>query len=216
METVLIDYGAGNLRSAAKGLERMAAETGYGGDIVITSDAARVRTADRLVLPGDGAFGDCMAGVMGVPGLREALQETVIEKGRPFLGICIGMQLMAERGLEHGVHQGLGWVKGEVAFIERDDPSLKIPHMGWNQLDIQQTDHPVLAGLSDGAKPYAYFLHSYHLTKADVGQVLATTDHGGPVVAIVGRDNMIGTQFHPEKSQKAGLRLLANFLSWKP
>ena len=216
MEIVLIDYGAGNLRSAAKGFERMAAETGYEGRIVVTDDAKRVARAERIVLPGDGAFGDCLAGVMAVPGLRDALEEVVIEKRRPFLGICIGMQLMAERGLEHGVHQGFGWLTGEVAHIVRDDPALKIPHMGWNQLDIQSTDHPVLRGLADSAKPYAYFLHSYQFTKTRTPQVLATTDHGGPVVAVVGENNMIGTQFHPEKSQHAGLKLLANFLRWRP
>ena len=216
METVLIDYGSGNLRSAAKGFERMAAETGYPGRVVVTDDAKAVRAAERVVLPGDGAFGDCLTGVMSVPGLRDALEEAVVVKGRPFLGICIGMQLMAERGLEHGVHDGFGWIKGEVTRISRADPAIKIPHMGWNELDLQSTDHPVLKGLGAGAKPYAYFLHSYQFTKTSADQVLATTDHGGPVVAIVGRDNLIGTQFHPEKSQSAGLKLIANFLGWRP
>ena len=216
MEIVLIDYGAGNLRSAAKGFERMAAETGYSGRIVVTDDAKAVERAERIVLPGDGAFADCLAGVMAVPGLRDALEEAVIVKRRPFLGICIGMQLMAERGLEHGVHFGFGWISGEVARIVRSDPALKIPHMGWNQLDLQSTEHPILQGLGGAEKPYAYFLHSYQFTKTNPREVLATTDHGGPIVAIVGRDNMIGTQFHPEKSQQAGLRLLANFLRWRP
>jgi imidazole glycerol-phosphate synthase subunit HisH len=214
MDTVLIDYGAGNLHSAAKGFERMARETGRAGRIVVASDAASVARADRIVLPGDGAFGDCMAGVCAIPGMLETLHDTVIAKGRPFMGICIGMQLMAERGLEYGVHSGLGWIKGEIARITPRDDGFKIPHMGWNQLLIRAPDHPVLKGL--GEQPYAYFLHSYAYTTTDPNEVLATTDHGGEVVAIVGRDNMIGTQFHPEKSQTTGLAIIANFLKWRP
>jgi glutamine amidotransferase len=246
MKTVLIDYGAGNLRSAAKALERAAAESGAASVVDVVNDAASVRDADRVVLPGVGAFADCMAGVMRVPGLRDALEEAVIQKRRPFLGICVGMQLMAERGLEFGEHKGFGWLKGDIARLTPSDASLKIPHMGWNQLDIQQTDHPLLRDLShpslwEGArgrdgddprrlsssplpnpppegegKPFMYFVHSYHWVGAEARDVLATTDYGGPVVAMIGRDNIAGTQFHPEKSQQAGLQLLANFLRWRP
>jgi glutamine amidotransferase len=216
MKTVVIDYGAGNLRSAAKALERAARESGANETVSVEGTAAAVRAADRIVLPGVGAFADCMAGVMRVAGLREALEDCVIRARRPFLGICVGMQLMAERGLEFGVHEGFGWITGEITHLEPKDPALKVPHMGWNQLDIPSTDHPLLSGLGGAEKPYAYFVHSYHLTGADPRQVLATTDYGGPVTAIVAEGNLVGTQFHPEKSQRAGLRLLANFLQWRP
>jgi len=214
MSTVaLIDYGSGNLRSAAKAVERAAAEAGLSYDVLVTADADAVRRADRVVLPGVGAFADCKRGLSAVPGMLEALEETVIRGGRPFLGICVGMQLMAERGLEHGVHQGLGWIKGEVVPLEPADPTLKIPHMGWNELEVVR-EHPVLKGLPTGA--HAYFVHSYRIQCADPANELARVEYGGPVTAVIGRDNLVGTQFHPEKSQAAGLALIANFLTWQP
>jgi glutamine amidotransferase len=218
MQTVaIIDYGSGNLRSAAKAFERMAAETGLARAITVTADAAVVAAADRVVLPGVGAFADCYRGVNEPPGLRAALQTAAIDKARPFLGICVGMQLMATRGLEHGETPGFDWIAGDVVAIKPSSPELKIPHMGWNELNIRATDHPVLDGLAPGGRaPHAYFVHSYHLAAADDRNVLATTDYGGPITAMVGRDNLVGTQFHPEKSQAMGLRLIANFLSWSP
>jgi len=218
MQTVaIIDYGSGNLRSAAKAFERMAAETGLARTITVTADAAVVAAADRVVLPGVGAFADCYRGVTEPPGMMAALEAAVIEKARPFLGICVGMQLMATRGLEHGETPGFGWIAGDVVAIEPSAPELKIPHMGWNELNILAPEHPVLDGLAPGgAAPHAYFVHSYHLAAADSRDVLATTDYGGPITAMVGRDNMVGTQFHPEKSQATGLRLIANFLDWSP
>lgn len=218
MQTVaIIDYGSGNLRSAAKAFERMAAETGLARTITVTADAAVVAAADRVVLPGVGAFADCYRGVSEPPGMRAALEAAVIEKARPFLGICVGMQLMATRGLEHGETPGFGWIAGDVVAIQPATPALKIPHMGWNELNILAPQHPVLAGLAPGgAAPHAYFVHSYHLAAADSSDVLATTDYGGPITAMVGRDNIVGTQFHPEKSQVTGLRLIANFLDWSP
>jgi glutamine amidotransferase len=212
----IVDYGSGNLRSAAKAFERAAAEVGVAADVVVTSRADEVRRADRVVLPGVGAFADCKAGLDALPGMVAALEEAVAARGRPFLGICVGMQLMAERGLEHGVHQGLGWIKGEVTRLAPADPTLKIPHMGWN--DLRPTDggaaHPVLDGL--GAGTDVYFVHSYQLVCANARDRLATVDYGGALTAVVGRDNLVGTQFHPEKSQAAGLRLIANFLRWMP
>jgi glutamine amidotransferase len=218
MQTVaIIDYGSGNLRSAAKAFERMAAETGLARTITVTADAAAVAAADRVVLPGVGAFADCRRGVTEPRGMMAALEAAVVEKARPFLGICVGMQLMAARGLEHGETPGFGWIDGDVVAIEPSSPELKIPHMGWNELNILAPRHPVLAGLADGDRaPHAYFVHSYHLAAANRREVLATTDYGGPITAIVGRDNMVGTQFHPEKSQAPGLRLIANFLDWSP
>ena len=214
MSTVaLIDYGSGNLRSAAKAVERAAADAGLSTTVLVTANADAVRRADRIVLPGVGAYGDCKRGLSAVPGMLDALEEAVIKGGRPFLGICVGMQLMAERGVEHGVHQGLGWIKGEVVALDPSDPALKIPHMGWNELEII-TPHPVLAGLPAGA--HAYFVHSYHFRCADPANVLARVEYGGPVSAVIGRDNLVGTQFHPEKSQHAGLALIANFLQWRP
>lgn len=215
MRTVaLIDYGSGNLRSAAKALERVARETAAGCEILVTGDAERVRNADAVVLPGVGAFGDCRRGLDAVPGMTDALQEVAIAGARPFLGICVGMQLMAERGIEHGEHAGLGWIGGTVAGLEPSDPALKIPHMGWNELCSVDSDHPVLDGLGGGA--HVYFVHSFAFRDVEPRCVLAETDYGGRFPAIVGRDNLVGTQFHPEKSQRAGLRLLANFLSWRP
>jgi glutamine amidotransferase len=213
MTIAVIDYGSGNLRSAAKACERAAADSGLVEAVVVTSRPEEVATAERIVLPGQGAFADCRRGVAAVPGLEEALREAVIGRGRPFLGICVGMQLMAERGREFETVDGFGWIGGEVVAIEPDDPSLKIPHMGWNEL-TPRSDHPVLAGLPSGT--HAYFVHSFELRPADPANILAETDYGGPIVAAVGRDNLIGTQFHPDKSQMAGLRFIANFLRWRP
>lgn len=213
METVaLIDYGSGNLRSAAKAIERAAGEAESSYTVLVTSDADAVRHADRVVLPGVGAFADCKRGLSEVPGMLEALEEVVHRRGRPFLGICVGMQLMAERGREYGVTEGLGWIRGEVVKLEPADPTLKIPHMGWNELNIRHP-HPVLAGLPEGS--HAYFVHSYQFKLADPDTLIASADYGGPFAAVVGRDNLVGTQFHPEKSQATGLALIANFLRWK-
>jgi glutamine amidotransferase len=213
VKTVLIDYGSGNLRSAAKAFERAAAESGVATTITVSSDAADVRGADRIVLPGVGAFADCRQGLAALPGMEEALDAAVRRHGRPFLGICVGMQLMAERGLEFKTTEGLGWLAGEVVAITPRDASLKIPHMGWNEL-VRHADHPVLAGLDNGT--HAYFVHSYRMACAAPGDVLASVDYSGEIAAAVGRDNLIGTQFHPEKSQQAGLTLIANFLRWRP
>lgn len=213
---VIIDYGSGNLHSAHKAFERAAHESGCRAEVKVTSSADDVARADRIVLPGVGAFADCRRGLDAVPGMLAALEDSVRRKGRPFLGICVGMQLMARRGLEFGVTEGLGWIAGDVVAIEPADPALKIPHMGWNTLELQRA-HPLLAGLETGSDGlHAYFVHSYHLAARDSGDVVARTDYGGPVTAIVARDNMAGTQFHPEKSQRLGLGLIANFLSWKP
>ena len=208
MTVAIIDYGSGNLRSAAKAFEHVG-----GHDVLVTARADDVRRADRIVLPGVGAFGDCRRGLLALDGMLDALEEAVIRGGRPFLGICVGMQLMATRGLEHGAHDGFGWIKGDVVAITPDDPALKIPHMGWNNLSVRGT-HPLLAGL--GPDPHMYFVHSYHLAAEQDGEVLATADYGGSITAIVGRDNIVGTQFHPEKSQTLGLRLIENFLNWNP
>lgn len=214
MTLVIVDYGSGNLRSAAKALERASRDAGLRQDIVVTSAAETVAAADHIVLPGVGAFGDCRRGLGALPGMVEALHDTVMVKGRPFLGICVGMQLMARIGREHGDHPGLDWIPGEVVALRPRDPALKIPHMGWNDLQDLASNHPVLADL--GAHPHVYFVHGYELRPNDPAQVLAQVDYGGPVTAAVGRANMIGTQFHPEKSQAAGLRLLQNFLRWYP
>ena len=213
MTTAILDYGSGNLRSAAKAFERAAAESGSTEPVVVTSRGEEVAAADRIVLPGVGAFADCRRGLAAVPGLEAALVEAVIGRGRPFLGICVGMQLMAECGREFETVEGLGWLSGEVVAIEPSDPALKIPHMGWNELVVRAA-HPVLAGLPAGA--HVYFVHSYQFRPAEQADCLAETDYAGPIAAVVGRDNLIGTQFHPEKSQMAGLRLIANFLRWRP
>ena len=213
MSVAVVDYGSGNLRSAAKALERAAREAGYAGGVEVTSDPERVAAAERIVLPGVGAFADCRAGLEALPGMIDALEEAVIAKARPFLGICVGMQLMASVGREHRDTPGFGWIPGEVVALQPDDPQLKIPHMGWNELVIER-DQPLLAGLHTGS--HVYFVHSYALQPEDPAQRLAWVDYGGPVTAIVGRDNMAGTQFHPEKSQAAGLALLTNFLEWRP
>ncbi|MBE0562785.1 MAG: imidazole glycerol phosphate synthase subunit HisH [Ochrobactrum anthropi] len=214
MTIALIDYGSGNLRSAAKAFERAIRETGSAETVAVTADPEVVRRAARVVLPGVGAFADCKRGLTALPGMLDALTEAVIEGGRPFLGICVGMQLMAEVGREYEVSDGLGWIKGEVVALTPADATLKIPHMGWNELEGTAAAHPVLAGIEPGA--HAYFVHSYAMRCANPAEVLATVDYGGPVAAVVGRDNLVGTQFHPEKSQRTGLRLIANFLAWKP
>jgi glutamine amidotransferase len=216
MSVAIVDYGSGNLHSAAKAFERAARESGHDQPIVVTRDPDAVRRAERVVLPGVGAFADCRHGLDAVPGMVEALEETVRGKGRPFLGICVGMQLMAERGREYVVTEGLGWVRGEVDKIAPSDPALKIPHMGWNTL-AARTRHQLLDGIPLGPDGlHAYFVHSYQLRPADGADLVAEADYGGPITAIVGRDSMAGTQFHPEKSQKLGLALIANFLRWKP
>ena len=213
MIVAIVDYGSGNLRSAAKAFERAASENEIAAEIKVTSAAETVAAADRIVLPGVGAFADCRRGLKAVPGLEEALHEAVMIRARPFLGICVGMQLMAEAGREFETVEGLGWIRGEVAPIDPADPMLKIPHMGWNEIE-PQAPHPLLAGLGAGA--HAYFVHSYHFRLADPTDLVASTDYGGPLAAVVGRGNVAGTQFHPEKSQEAGLRLIRNFLCWHP
>lgn len=216
MSVAIVDYGSGNLHSAAKAFERAAREAGLGAAVAVTSDPDRVARADRVVLPGVGAFADCRRGLDAVPGMAEALEEAVREQGKPFLGICVGMQLMATRGLEHETTLGLDWIPGDVAAIEPDDATLKIPHMGWNTLDAGRV-HPLLAGIETGEDGlHAYFVHSYALQADRPEDVVATASYGGPVTAVVARDNLAGTQFHPEKSQALGLRLIANFLRWSP
>ena len=214
MSVVIIDYGSGNLRSAAKAFERAVREQGRTDTVLVSADAEDVRKADRIVLPGVGAYADCKAGLSALPGMLEALEKTVIQKARPFLGICVGMQLMAHVGREFEDCDGLDWIAGEVVALKPKPASLKIPHMGWNELTITASDHPVLDGITDGA--HAYFVHSFHLEADNDAHVLARVDYGGPVTAMVGRDNIVGTQFHPEKSQATGLRLIANFLNWRP
>ena len=212
MTTVLIDYDSGNLHSAEKAFQRMAAEGGH-GPVVVTSDPETVARATRIVLPGDGAFPACRRGLQAIDGLEEAIRAGVEQRGVPFLGICVGMQMLATWGREYADVAGFDWVQGEVARIAPADPALKVPHMGWNDLVIDQP-HPVLAGIETG--DHTYFVHSYAMRVADPADLLAHVDYGGPVTAIVGRANVVGTQFHPEKSQRAGLRLIANFLNWRP
>jgi imidazole glycerol-phosphate synthase subunit HisH len=214
MATAIIDYGSGNLRSAAKAFERMAGVVGLAERVLVTSRPEEVATADRIVLPGQGAFADCRRGLAAVPGLEDALRTAVIDRGRPFFGICVGMQLMADRGREFEAVAGLGWIEGEVVAIKPADPRLKIPHMGWNDLVLHGAPHPVFADVPAGT--HVYFVHSFELRPARHDDLIATADYGGAVVAAVGRDNLIGTQFHPEKSQAAGLQLIANFLTWRP
>jgi imidazole glycerol-phosphate synthase subunit HisH len=216
MSVAIIDYGSGNLHSARKAFERAVRETGLSREILVTSRPEDVLEAERVVLPGVGAFADCRRGLDRVSGMVEALDEAVSRRGRPFLGICVGAQLMATRGLEHEVVAGLDWIAGDVAAIKPSDRGLKIPHMGWNTLDVRRR-HPLLDGLKTGAGGlHAYFVHSYQLYADDAGDVVATADYGGPVTAIVARGNIAGTQFHPEKSQTLGLKLIANFLRWRP
>lgn len=212
MVTALVDYESGNLHSAEKAFERMAAEVG-GGTVIVTSDPDEVARADRIVLPGDGAFPACRAGLAGYPGLFEAVEHAVITKGRPFLGICVGMQMLASWGREYEDTAGFDWIGGEVVRITPEDPALKVPHMGWNDLVITGA-HPVLAGVETG--DHAYFVHSYQFHTDAAEQTLSHVDYGGDVTAIVARDNVLGFQFHPEKSQAPGLRMIANFLRWTP
>jgi glutamine amidotransferase len=216
VSVAIVDYGSGNLHSAAKAFERAARECGYGEAIVVTHDPDEVARAERIVLPGVGAFADCRRGLDAVSGMVEALDARVRVQGRPFLGICVGMQLMAERGLEYEVTEGLGWIPGEVDRITPSDPGLKIPHMGWNTLNAVRP-HKLMEGIPVGPQGlHAYFVHSFHLKTAERASLVAEADYGGPVTAIVGRDTVVGTQFHPEKSQRLGLKLIANFLQWKP
>ena len=214
MKVAIVDYGSGNLRSAAKAFERAAREAEVPATISVTSDAKAVAAADRVVLPGVGAFRDCRNGLAAVPGMYEAVSDAALKRAAPFLGICVGMQLMASVGREHGDTDGFDWISGAVEPIAPNDPTLKIPHMGWNSLAAPMAEHPVLAGVNAG--DYVYFVHSFALSAANDDHVLARVDYGGPVTAMVGRDNIVGTQFHPEKSQAAGLRLIANFLKWEP
>jgi glutamine amidotransferase len=216
MSVAIVDYGSGNLHSAAKAFERASRDAGLTQPIVVTSDPELIARADRVVLPGVGAFADCRRGLDDIAGMLDALEQTVRKNGRPFFGICVGMQLMAERGREYQVTPGLGWIAGEVDRIAPSDPRLKIPHMGWNTLNVTKP-HPLLAGIPVGADGlHAYFVHSYELKVAERSDLVAQADYGGPLTAIVGRDNMVGTQFHPEKSQRLGLALIANFLKWNP
>jgi glutamine amidotransferase len=216
MHVAIIDYGSGNLHSAAKAFERAAREQGSQLAIRVTAEPEEMLSAERIVLPGVGAFADCRRGLERVPGMIEALEEAVHERGKPFFGICVGLQLMAERGHENGLTPGLGWIEGEVRAIEPSDSSLKIPHMGWNTLKLART-HALFDGIPTGEQGLnAYFVHSYHLVLSDHRALVASTDYGGEVTAFVAKDNMAGSQFHPEKSQKLGLALIANFLKWKP
>jgi imidazole glycerol-phosphate synthase subunit HisH len=216
VSVAIVDYGSGNLHSAAKAFERAAHDAGLDQPIVVTNDPSKVATADRVVLPGVGAFADCRRGLDAVDGMVAALEEAVHQRGRPFFGICVGMQLLAERGREYQVTEGLGWIAGEVDRIVPDDPQLKIPHMGWNTLNVARP-HKLVEGLTLGPQGlHAYFVHSYELKVTERDDLVAEADYGGPITAIVARDNIVGTQFHPEKSQKLGLALIANFLTWNP
>jgi imidazole glycerol-phosphate synthase subunit HisH len=216
MRVAIIDYGSGNLRSATKAFERAAREAGIAAEILLTDKAEVVAKADRIVLPGVGAYADCKAGLLAVSGMAEALQQRVRKEAVPFLGICVGMQLMSTRGLEKTIKQGLGWIEGDVVEMTPNDPSLKIPQIGWNTIELKKP-HPIFEGIKTGNYGlHAYFVHSYHLAATNPEEVLAITEYGGAVTAAVAKDNMIGTQFHPEKSQTLGLALIANFLRWKP
>ncbi|MCH8238029.1 MAG: imidazole glycerol phosphate synthase subunit HisH [Proteobacteria bacterium] len=214
MNIAIIDYGSGNLRSAAKAFERAQGEAGLNMAVTVTCEADDLRAASHIVLPGVGAFADCRRGLDALEGMVEALNEQVIGAAKPFLGICVGMQLMADMGREHSDTPGLGWIAGEVVALAPSDESLKIPHMGWNNLSLETPLHPLFEGI--GPSAHVYFVHSYGFDAAAKDHVLATVDYGGPTTAVVGRDNMVGTQFHPEKSQAVGLRLITNFLNWRP
>jgi imidazole glycerol-phosphate synthase subunit HisH len=211
----VIDYGSGNLRSVEKALQRAVSDSGLACSITVTSDPEAVRSADRIVLPGVGAFADCMSGLLAVAGMADVLTESVQKRGKPFLGICVGMQLMADAGHEHGSSAGLGWIAGEVVRLTPSPTTLKVPHMGWNEVRVT-SEHPVLSHLGRDPGSHAYFVHSYQFTCLSPEHLLATADYGGTVTAAVGRDNLLGTQFHPEKSQAAGLKLLENFMRWRP
>lgn len=216
MRVAIIDYGAGNLRSATKAFERAARDRGVNAEIELTDRAERVATADRIVLPGVGAYADCRRGLDGVPGMVEALRDVVENRARPFLGICVGMQLMSSRGLEKTVTEGLGWISGDVVLMKPADLALKIPQIGWNTLEVRRS-HPLFDGIATGEQGlHAYFVHSYHLAAERPEDIVAVTDYGSPVTAFVARGNMAGAQFHPEKSQRLGLSLIANFLEWTP
>ncbi len=212
MITAIIDYSIGNLHSAVKAFQRMANEEDA-GEVCVTSDPETVARADRIVLPGDGAFPACCGSLFAIDGLHDALRESVTARARPFLGICVGMQMLATRGHEFEIVEGLDWIGGDVERIKPAKPGMKVPHMGWNDMVIDGS-HPVLEGLKTGN--HAYFVHSYQFRVADASHRLAYCDYGGDITAIVGRDSIVGTQFHPEKSQSAGLRLIANFLTWSP
>lgn len=214
MRVAIVDYGSGNLRSAAKAFERVIAEEKLGATVTVTARAEDVAAADRVVLPGVGAFGDCKAGLARLDGMIEAMAEHALAKAKPFMGICVGMQLLATTGREHGEHAGLGWIPGEVVPLTPADPALKVPHMGWNELAFEPGRHPVLEGLDKGA--HAYFVHSYRFACADSAHQLATVDYAGPITAVIGKGSIVGTQFHPEKSQATGLKVIANFLKWAP
>lgn len=216
MKTAIIDYGSGNLRSAQKSFQRASGELGSGGDIFLTNDPQDVRSADRIVLPGVGAFRDCRNGLAAIPDMWETLQDEVKNKAKPFLGICVGMQLMADHGLEGSKTDGFGWIAADVSKITPRDKTLKIPHMGWNTINTVDK-HPLFDGIKTGDEGlHAYFVHSFHVRPKNKKEKLATTNYGGEVTAVIGKDNMVGTQFHPEKSQKLGLALIKNFLNWKP
>ncbi|MGJ8569126.1 MAG: imidazole glycerol phosphate synthase subunit HisH [Hoeflea sp.] len=216
MKVVIVDYGSGNLRSALKAFERAAREAGVAAAISLSADADHVANADRVVLPGVGAYADCRAGLDAIDGMTAALRHAVEDKARPFLGICVGMQLMSNRGLEKTTTQGFGWIPGDVVEIKPSNPALKIPQIGWNTLDLK-TEHPLFDGIPTGSDGlHAYFVHSYQLAAINPDDVIAMTDYGGPVTAAVAHGNKAGTQFHPEKSQTLGLALIANFLKWKP
>jgi glutamine amidotransferase len=216
VSVAIVDYGSGNLHSAAKAFERAAHDIGHDQPITVTRDPDQVARADRVVLPGVGAFADCRRGLDAIPGMVDALNKRVRGDGRPFFGICVGMQLMADRGREYEVTEGLGWIPGDVDRITPDDPELKIPHMGWNTLNVIKP-HPLLEGIPVGPQGlHAYFVHSFHLNPSERSNLVAQADYGGPLTAIVGRDTLVGTQFHPEKSQRLGLQLIANFLKWTP
>ncbi|MFQ5534722.1 MAG: imidazole glycerol phosphate synthase subunit HisH [Sphingomonadales bacterium] len=216
MTTAIIDYGSGNLHSAAKAFERASAAIGSSEPVVVSRDAGVIRRAARIVLPGVGSFADCRRGLHEAPGVIEMLQEAVLEQGRPFLGICVGMQLLASAGHEDGVHKGLDWIAGEVVAVAPSDPALKVPHMGWNDIELMPTGrrHPVFEGIPN--RRHGYFVHSYRFQCVEADHVLARVDYGGAIAAAVGRDNIVGVQFHPEKSQALGLGLIENFLRWQP
>ena len=216
MQVAIVDYGSGNLHSALKAVERAARENSVRADIALTDKADAVLAADRIVLPGVGAFADCWSGLAKLPGMIDALREAVEVKARPILGICVGQQLMATRGLEKGTTPGFGWIAGDCKQIAPDSAALKIPQIGWNTLSLRH-GHPVIEGIPAGEEGWhAYFVHSFHVVPESDDHLIATTDYGGPVTAVIGRDNIVGTQFHPEKSQKLGLALLGNFLRWAP